>query len=312
VELLVVIAIIGVLIALLLPAVQAAREAARRMQCANNVKQLSLAHHSYHDIYNVFTSEPAGNDISHLMAIVSFIEQGNILVLLSSKYNADLSTMSHKNTSALSEVEIPVFLCPSASEKRATAGASKGNFLSHYMANTGAVESVATESSIYSWHRGDTKITYSGTTASPIATNGVIYYSSKNGFNSLTDGSSNTFLYSEIAWNEFGGQIWPRSSNNPPSYAKAWAETLPINLFKKGINTTYNVKATSTTPSVSLDNDVVVTVSTNYGPWGSCHTNGVNVGFCDGSVRFVNDTTDMKSILMKLASRNDGQAVSLP
>ena len=92
VELLVVIAIIGILIALLLPAVQAAREAARRAQCTNNLKQLGLALHNYHDVSNVFPpagldygvgsgSEPAGKLIKNchgLVLLLPFIEQSTI------------------------------------------------------------------------------------------------------------------------------------------------------------------------------------------------------------------------------------------
>src|SRR5580698_3701682 len=84
IELLVVIAIIAILIALLLPAVQAAREAARRTQCRNNLKQLGLACHNYHDVFKMF---PTGASISPQqqafyasgqMMLLGFIEQGNL------------------------------------------------------------------------------------------------------------------------------------------------------------------------------------------------------------------------------------------
>ncbi|NLX97688.1 MAG: DUF1559 domain-containing protein [Rhodopirellula sp.] len=83
VELLVVIAIIGILIALLLPAVQAAREAARRSQCVNNLKQFGLAHHNYHDSYGRFVSRMAGTGVggnenrrSGFISLLPYLEQG--------------------------------------------------------------------------------------------------------------------------------------------------------------------------------------------------------------------------------------------
>ncbi|MEX0818435.1 MAG: DUF1559 domain-containing protein, partial [Pirellulaceae bacterium] len=86
VELLVVIAIIGILVALLLPAVQAAREAARRMSCNNNLKQLALAAHNYHDTYKVFPAnannrdasrgKPPTNGFSWISKTLPFFEQG--------------------------------------------------------------------------------------------------------------------------------------------------------------------------------------------------------------------------------------------
>jgi hypothetical protein len=310
----VVIAIIGVLIALLLPAVQAARNAARRMQCTNNVKQLTLAQHNYHDVYGVFPSEPAGaqstgNGISHLVAIVSFIEQGNILNLLPA--GVDISNMTHQNTNVLCQVELPVFICPcvdNADRKNKTGNNIGGNFISNYMANAGAAENVMTESSIYSWERTD--LTYTAT-GSPSTNNGVIYRRSKNGFESLTDGSSNIFFYSEIAWNEYVGMTWARTQHNPMCYAKAFAESLPINLHKKGPSTTYHIEASSSTPSITINHDIEVTKQTNYGPWGSYHPGGINVSLSDGSVRFVGETID-KAILLKLACRLDGEPASLP
>jgi prepilin-type N-terminal cleavage/methylation domain-containing protein len=85
VELLVVIAIIGILVGLLLPAVQAAREAARRMQCSNNMKQIGLAMHNYHDTHKSFPTFVIHNGqgdywrgYSAFTQMLPFIEQGNL------------------------------------------------------------------------------------------------------------------------------------------------------------------------------------------------------------------------------------------
>ena len=99
VELLVVIAIIGILVALLLPAVQAAREAARRMSCSNNLKQFGLALHNYHDVHKTFpygtnphidpawqTQCPKG---SQLFKLMPFMEQDNIYDLVDFRVSVD-------------------------------------------------------------------------------------------------------------------------------------------------------------------------------------------------------------------------------
>ncbi len=134
VELLVVIAIIGILVGLLLPAVQAAREAARRMQCSNNLKQLGLAMHNYHDTHKVFPLNMAGGGqnggatctsgfYSWLTYLLPQIEQGNLYNQINfsvemadagschNVFDASISS-SHVNAAAASTI-ISTFLCPS-------------------------------------------------------------------------------------------------------------------------------------------------------------------------------------------------------
>ena len=134
VELLVVIAIIGVLIGLLLPAVQAAREAARRLQCTNNLKQLGLALHNYHDVHRCFPlnmsggGRPAGSSCtsgfySWLTYVLPQIEQANVFNQIDftlemsdsgSCHNVFEATISQRHPNALAaQTVVPVFLCPS-------------------------------------------------------------------------------------------------------------------------------------------------------------------------------------------------------
>lgn len=123
VELLVVIAIIGVLVALLLPAVQAAREAARRMQCTNNLKQLGLALHNFHDVNKAFPAavdelpnSPSTSNVwkaSWVPHILPFVEQQAVFQMY--RFDRDWQE-SATNDAAAGPIKknIPVFLCPSA------------------------------------------------------------------------------------------------------------------------------------------------------------------------------------------------------
>ncbi|MEW4563550.1 DUF1559 domain-containing protein [Bremerella sp. JC770] len=117
VELLVVIAIIGVLIALLLPAVQQAREAARRMQCSNQLKQIGLAMHNYHDTYQVFppgavnlngTTNANQNLTNWAIAILPYLEQ----TALYDQYDQNVHN-SHANNNDVLKTVLPAMLCPS-------------------------------------------------------------------------------------------------------------------------------------------------------------------------------------------------------
>ncbi|MDR0390581.1 MAG: DUF1559 domain-containing protein [Planctomycetaceae bacterium] len=347
VELLVVIAIIGILIALLLPAVQAAREAARRMSCSNKIRQLNLALHGYHDVFEAMPPEVvvinngvswvnddgetqgAGQNLSVLGRTLPFIEQTGI------SDNIDLGNFDWSDQGAGSghsskgghvvyeqwaRIKVPVFLCPSAKEIKATAGMispTSPTYTSHYAANAGAAESNMTSSSRFSWGDTITPQTSTSNTTGAWITNGINFRNSNVTMLSISDGTSNTFAWGELSWDGFRQMNWTRSTFSL-CHSKAQAEMLPLNCHKK--MTTYNITINSTvilvggggTGGGTGSTDVPInSTGVNYGPFGSNHPAGVNFGLCDGSTRFVNENIETMTRLF-YACRNDGEAVSLP
>ena len=178
VELLVVIAIIGIMIGMLMPAVQSTRESARRCACANNLAQLGMALHNYE--YAMETLPPGvinpngpiasvatGQDVGFLVLMLPYIEKGNI----ANNFDVKVGTYAPGNALARA-IEIELFVCPSEYVDSNTAG-------------------TAGASSYAGCHHGS---------EAPIDVdnNGVLYLNSAIAYDDITDGSSNTIMVGEF------------------------------------------------------------------------------------------------------------------
>jgi len=307
VELLVVIAIIGVLVALLLPAVQAAREAARRSSCTNNLKQIGLAMHNHHDVFLKFpagaATDPGGGwGSSWKVSILPYIEQGNI----SDKwvYSGNSGYTNSTNMPLTNNLTIASYRCPSSALPEFYAASHNGGafqMLTSYTGNSGSGTLGTTGS-------GSHGIT---------AEDGPLNANSKKNMANLTDGTSNTIMVAEQS-NHL------RDANNQPITGSYTAITSQgphgwtMGAGNGSVGRAYTDRVFNCTTLISPINQIGLPNSGGTGhntgnniPWSSYHPGGCLVALTDASVSFLPNTTDMTT-LHRLASGADGQVVQLP
>ena len=307
IELLVVIAIIAVLIALLLPAVQAAREAARRMQCINNLKQLGIALHGYHDAWNVLP--PCDglypfNFPTHVY-LLPYMEQ-QALYNQCRFYNVDGKTPNACTGANLtvSQTRLAVFQC--SSDFGGVPGSTTAGTNYSSCGGTGFDPGI-----------GD----YDGNYAT---IDGAFINQGYFSFAGITDGSSSTAAFSESVYGD----------GTPDGTTIAGpVDPMKVAIFLPGgtLTTPANCKGTSYTGQHGVpwtlggyDNTVYNHFTTPNSPTLDCvnaydnpglkaarsrHPGGVNMSLCDGSVRFVKNTVSLVT-WKALATRAGGEVVS--
>jgi prepilin-type N-terminal cleavage/methylation domain-containing protein/prepilin-type processing-associated H-X9-DG protein len=329
IELLVVIAIIAVLIALLLPAVQSAREAARRAQCTNNLKQIGLAMHNYHQAFGAFPPGSsrgpydlqgntwAWNNWSAQAMLLSFIEQNPLYNAVNFMVPpvASFDGSSFSNTVLL--MRISSFLCPSD-------GNAGKRYINSYYGSMGTSIGYTTQS----------------------RSNGIFAMVTGRSIQDIIDGTSNTIAFSERLVGDPDRDHRARGNGIVDVPGGSLWESLDVSTNFNGIMQTFqacNVAHLAPTnsawqsggqywawgaPGMTLFNVVVPPNSTQY-PWSSCrqgcggcgtdnshiinatsnHPGGCNVQLADGSVRFIKSTVDLRS-WWALGSINGNEVIS--
>lgn len=312
VELLVVITIIGILIALLLPAVQAAREAARTMQCSNNLKQIALAIHGYHDAHHKF---PAGTLLRSAsvydslrpwsVAILPFLEQQSLHDLWDSNVTGD-SPGANNGNQTVRTTHLAAYTCPSdVGEPTAiynplysfsTSQYAPGSYVGVAGKTFGHYLDCGDRCGNWDWPPEYTQLVTNG----HLGWRGVLHpvvpgSLQSEDFSAIADGTSNTLMVGEHSLPQDEprqGTFWACSIG---------AYTLGTVMPNSWILRTHDFKACDTAwPSFHCTRG-----------FGAYHTNGMNWGIADGSVRFINNNVNVE-LLMDLASVAGSEVSQLP
>jgi len=313
IELLVVIAIIAILIALLLPAVQQAREAARRSTCKNNLKQLGLALHNYHDTHRVFPPATinagiddcqgqipsTGRILNHTcyQMLLPFLDQAPLYNL----YNWSLPSAPGKhsgcaitdapgtaNQFSLVPAQIPLFVCPS------DPGTSKGTSTSSTYYSNGAFRTtygVASHTTGGGWDA-----TWNGNTSTLKGTLGP------NGaakIRDIVDGTSNTMVFVETELDKTAAGATAGSGN---AYYSGFGP------FWNAAAHTFYIRPSSASYALNVPRNPDGPKSYAWGA-GSFHTGGGHILLADGGVRFLSENVNLTSVVRALISVRGGEVM---
>jgi prepilin-type N-terminal cleavage/methylation domain-containing protein/prepilin-type processing-associated H-X9-DG protein len=315
IELLVVIAIIAILIGLLLPAVQKVREAAARIKCGNNLKQIGIALHNYHDTYGNFPSAhieqcPPGTKKGQeggcqyfsgvFIMLLPFVEQDNLFKAYNNnRFNPTVGDLTNV---AVCQVYVPVYDCPSdtrskqllAPETLAPDGRGQPTpniqfMTSSYKAMTGVGNPVTV------WTYGGYWDEVQDALAAHPGGKGLFHGDGYSGLQpermgSITDGTSNTLAIGE------------RHTRTHASRGPFWGDS--FNLYTTGASWPYSI-------SLLADYDACQSqINSNfckYG-WGSFHPGGIQFVFADGHVQAVSSSIDM-TVFAALSSVAGGEVI---
>jgi prepilin-type N-terminal cleavage/methylation domain-containing protein len=315
IELLVVIAIIAVLIALLLPAVQQAREAARRTSCRNNMKNLGLAIHNYHDTFRVFPYAWGSNQEAWSALILPQIEQGALyssLVWVNSgtdDWSGITSThFAWPNKVACGKL-LPVFRCPSMAQPEHVSNQGIPDRVppSYRCVSSGYASSDDSSTRVAPYNVDP----YSSLEASETngQLDGIMFGVSNTSLRDVLDGSSNTLLlgesYTEYNYSKDGQGM------------DYWTFFVP-QLNNAGVATSWRPGAKSGTEHTEVAGSMVVPINSRLNPlisgvlmemsFGSYHTGGAFFVLGDGSVRFLSENIDI-NLCHSLGTRKGGEIV---
>ncbi|NLF73276.1 MAG: DUF1559 domain-containing protein [Candidatus Anammoximicrobium sp.] len=306
VELLVVIAIIGILVALLLPAIQAAREAARRTQCTNNLKQVALGLHNYHDTYKAFppgivlnkadytTRSPTPYENSNGLAwsalILPFIEMAPLHDLIRTETSEFVRHWERDLAGATAVVPssregIPTYSCPS--DSMPLINNKRGNYgKNNYLGNSGNNAAV------------DRK--------------GIFWANSRVLMRDIMDGTANTALLVERTGTQDKRRL--NCGNATDGFVNCdWNAGLWIGARFLSSNPTWHPGVTSTDVDSYGGASATYLINSSTATWGpswgngSDHPGGLQIALCDGSIRFLSESIGMVPYRY-LRDRQDGMA----